>query len=452
MTAFLPALLAAAAFDGQAALRHASALAALGPHPWGSPRARVAAEYVAAQFRDAGLEQVRLEPFEAAGLAGANVVGVLPGPGSEFVVVGAHHDTAPGAPGAYDDGGGVGVLVEAARVLARETQRPRTIVFVSWDGEEAWSTGQATTSGSRAYLAALGPRVRDLTAALAIEMCGWKGGAPVAHPIAYADPLRPGRSTVAPAWLVQAALDGARRAGAPIGVGDPLLSWLYQPAVRTVKVDLYGDDLSFLQAGHPALFLSDSSFTAYYPHYHQPTDTADKLDAAALDAMGRAVLGIVPALARTPRGGPERDWFAVFGFVLGPATVLLLGFATLGPGLVRARRATFGEIALRAGHALLVGVLLWRHPVPALWSFAAPNLAAPFASGWRLAPAYLPVAALVGMAVAATVRGFASGLWLAAWELLAAAAALALPFVRLGGRSRGRAGGGRRARRKKGAA
>jgi len=35
VNALLPALIAAAAFDGQAALRHASALAALGPHPWG---------------------------------------------------------------------------------------------------------------------------------------------------------------------------------------------------------------------------------------------------------------------------------------------------------------------------------------------------------------------------------------------------------------------------------
>jgi len=31
-----------AAVDGPAALRHASALASLGPHPWGSPRARAA--------------------------------------------------------------------------------------------------------------------------------------------------------------------------------------------------------------------------------------------------------------------------------------------------------------------------------------------------------------------------------------------------------------------------
>jgi len=44
-----------------------------------------------------------------------------------------------------------------------------------------------------------------------------------------------------------------------------LLSWLYQPAVRAFRVRLYGDDLSFLQEGHAALFASDSSFSFFYP-------------------------------------------------------------------------------------------------------------------------------------------------------------------------------------------
>src|SRR5205809_7108631 len=92
----------APAIDGAAALRHASALASLGPHPWGSPRARAAAAYVAAQLRGAGLSEVRQEDFEVKGVRGVNVVAVLKGAGPGIVVVGAHHDTAPDAPGAYD--------------------------------------------------------------------------------------------------------------------------------------------------------------------------------------------------------------------------------------------------------------------------------------------------------------------------------------------------------------
>jgi ketopantoate reductase len=317
MGLLLPLLLAAS-IDGEAALRHASALAALGPHPWGSPRGHAAAQYVAAELRAAGLDEVETVAFERHGVRGTNVIATLRAPGDDFVVRGAHHDTAPGAPGAYDDGGGVGVLIELARVLAADGRRARTVVFASFDGEEASATGKGTTAGSRAYIERLGPRARSMVAAFAIEMCGWERGTPVVHPIAYADPREKGRTVIAPAWLVSAALDGAREAGSPLGVGDPFLSWLYQPAVRAFRVRLYGDDLSFLQSGHPALFASDSSFSAFYPDYHEPSDTADKLDAAALSRMGRSALGVVRALERLPRGEAEAPhWFSAFGRVIG---------------------------------------------------------------------------------------------------------------------------------------
>ena len=118
LAASIPAT--AAATDGTVALRHASALAALGPHPWGSTRNEAAALYVAAQMRGAGLTEVELQRFERHGIQGTNVVGTLRGPGEELVLVGAHHDTAPGAAGAYDDGGGVGV---SARARARAGRR-----------------------------------------------------------------------------------------------------------------------------------------------------------------------------------------------------------------------------------------------------------------------------------------------------------------------------------------
>src|SRR5262245_16973348 len=99
-------------FDGQGALRHAGALASLGPYSWGSPRSRAAAAYVAAQFRAAGLSDVRLEDFEVKGVRGVNAIGVFCGPGPGLLVVGAHHDIVSDVLGAYDDGGGVGVMIE----------------------------------------------------------------------------------------------------------------------------------------------------------------------------------------------------------------------------------------------------------------------------------------------------------------------------------------------------
>ncbi len=436
------ALLLAATIDGEAALKHAAQLSSLGPHKWGSPLTAAAAAYVESQFREAGLDEVRQQPFTAHGLAGANVLGVLRAPGPEFVLIGAHHDTAPESPGAYDDGGGVGVLIEAARVLARGRERPRTLVFVSFDGEEAWSTGKTQTAGSRAYLEKLGPGSRHLVAALVIEMCGWKSGTPVFHPIPYKDPLRPGRYGVTPAWLMRAALAGTREAGEPFRVGDPLIPWLYQPAVRTFRAGLYGDDLSFVQAGLPALFLSDSSLAAFYPWYHQPSDTKDKLSPEALArawaggcwapwppcrgpaAPGRARAPVVRRL-RLRAGRRGRCWRS--------------GVLTLAPGLWQAHRAGPRFLGLRLAQAALYGLLLWRHPVPALFALGLPTLLARLGPRALLLLGLLPAALVGAVGLLGWQRDLVRGVWLEPWELAVLAAragAAAVPARRHGATAR----------------
>jgi hypothetical protein len=425
-------LVLAASIDGQAALRHASALAALGPHPWGSPRNAAAAQYVAAELREAGLTEVDPQGFERHGIRGTNVIATLRAPSEEMVVVCAHHDTAPESPGAYDDGGGVGILIELARVMAQEPTRTRTMVFASFDGEEAWATGQGRTAGSRAWIEKLGPEARRIVAVVDIEMVGWKGGTPVLHPIAYPDPRRAGRAVAAPGWLVAAVLAGARDGGAPLGVGDPWLSWIYQPTVRTFRARLYGDDLSFLQAGLPAVMASDSSFSAFYPHYHRPADTADKLDAAALERMGEGLLGAVRALDRRPRG-PSEDpsWFSAFGQVIGSSVLLALAAVSVLPGL-RTGLAGGGPVLLaRVLQAAFFGLLFWRHPVPALWIFLLPNLLlAQGRARWASALAITPALALLALGTAGWFRGVLTGVWLAPWEIVLAILTFALAFIR----------------------
>ena len=447
---FDAALLLAASVSGEAALRHASRLAALGPHPWGSSRVTLAASYVESQFREASLQEVRLQPFESHGVPGVNVLGVLRGPGKEFVVVAAHHDTAPDAPGAYDDGGGVGVLIETARVLAADKQRTRTIVFASFDGEEAWSTGKTTVAGSRAYVKALGADARDLVGAFVVEMCGWRGGTPGFQALAYADPLREDGSVVAPRWLVETSARGARAAGAAFAFGDPLIPWLHQAAVRTWRATYYGDDLAFLQARLPAVFVSDASFTRFYPDYHEPTDTADRLDATALERMGRAVLGAVRAIEVAPRGGPaEPHWFSAFGVMIGATPLVLIGVASLVPGVRLALRAGGRARMARLLHALLFGFLLYRNPVPALYALLLPNLL-PLAPrrAWSLALSLLPAVSLLGLGALAFHRGFVSGTFLTTWDQAAAAGAMALALVPIAATgSASKASTGRRLRR-----
>jgi hypothetical protein len=215
-------------------------------------------------------------------------------------------------------------------------------------------------------------------------------------------------------------------------VGDPWLSWLYQPAVRTFRVGLYGDDLSFVQAGIPAVFVSDSSFTSFYPDYHLPTDIPEKLDTAALEDMGTAVLGAVRALDREPRGpAVDPHWFAVAGQVLGPIVLLGVAGASVLPGLRTGLGGGAPVLLARVTQAALFGLLFWRHPIPALWILLLPNVLLPLGRArWATVLALAPLAALLTLGSAAWYRGMVSGVWLAPWEIVVAILALALAFIR----------------------
>jgi hypothetical protein len=222
------------------------------------------------------------------------------------------------------------------------------------------------------------------------------------------------------------------------------LSWLYQPAVRTFRVRLYGDDVSFLQAGLPAVFASDSSFTAFYPYYHQAEDTADKIDAPSLARMGNVALAVVEGLVRAPRGpASEPTWFAAFGYVVGAVPLLILGALSVVPGLAADRGRRFFN--LRLAQAAVFGLLLWRHPVPALWIFLVANVVTALPRRrWTAPLALLPLALLLALGAAAWRRGFVAGLWVTHWEMAAAALAMVLLFA---GAARKPAGAGARTRK-----
>ncbi len=68
-----------------------------------------------------------------------NVIGIMKGSKypEEYVLLGGHLDSYDVASGAVDDGNGVSVTMEAARLLALSGAKPkRTIMFCIWTGEE----------------------------------------------------------------------------------------------------------------------------------------------------------------------------------------------------------------------------------------------------------------------------------------------------------------------------
>ncbi len=84
-------------------------------------------------------------------LMGYNTLAELPGTDkrAELVMAGAHLDSWHTGTGATDNGAGVAVVMEAARILKAIGVKPRrTIRFALWTGEEQWNPG-----GSVEYVA-----------------------------------------------------------------------------------------------------------------------------------------------------------------------------------------------------------------------------------------------------------------------------------------------------------
>ena len=123
-----------------------------------------AREYIVEQLKQAGFE-VRVQEADARrpelGTTArvANIIATLSGTRREAIGLIAHYDSRPDAPGATDDGLGVAVALEAARVFATQERRLWSLMVILTDGEEAGLMGAAAlvterdvTSRFSAYL------------------------------------------------------------------------------------------------------------------------------------------------------------------------------------------------------------------------------------------------------------------------------------------------------------
>ncbi|MBZ5498317.1 MAG: M28 family peptidase [Acidobacteriia bacterium] len=124
----------------------------------GSPGEVLAAEYIASQFRRAGLKEAGDDGYfqTASGDRKTplrNVIGLLPGSdpklADSYVLLTAHYDGVgprPGSEGGWnaanDDGSGTVTVVEIASALASLKERPRrSLVFMTFYGEETGGLG-----------------------------------------------------------------------------------------------------------------------------------------------------------------------------------------------------------------------------------------------------------------------------------------------------------------------
>jgi hypothetical protein len=279
---------AAMPFDGERAFEHVRRQVEIGPRPAGSAELARTREYIAGELKSYGLN-VTEDEFSATTPVGekrfVNVMAEIAGESGDLVLLASHYDTKPIKEfrfvGANDGASSTGALLEIARVLAANPQKPRfTYRIVFFDGEEAfcfdWDecrnpNGPDNTYGSRHYVAQLKEKNESqrVRAVILLDMVGYKD-------------LRFGRDAeMSTPWLIEVVWRTARE----LGHGAQF--------VDTIE-GVGGDDHEpFLRAGIESV---DIIQLTTYPFWHTAEDTLDKISPHSLKIVGDVLLASLPRI------------------------------------------------------------------------------------------------------------------------------------------------------------
>ncbi len=251
-----------------AAVRHLAG--DIGPRHGTSPAFRRAAAWVEGELTGHGWQVTRQRFPTPGGVSwgvpvpagpSVNLVATRgePRPGRPWLVIGAHLDTVPQAPGAEDNASGIGVLLAVAEALdGRRSRLP--VVLVAFGSEEPRGPSDDDHHyGSRAYVASLtSAQRRSLRGMVSLDRVGVGESVPVGSP-------------AEPNALTESLRAAARRAGVPT-VDDP-----FQRS---------SDHWSFARDGLPGARLG----SVPYAGYHSAGDVPAVVDRAQLDRTTRLLL------------------------------------------------------------------------------------------------------------------------------------------------------------------
>lgn len=250
-----------------------------------------AADYIAAEWTHAGYV-VQRQRYSVGRDEVCNLEIEIPGAmrPHEIVIIGAHYDSALSTPAANDNASGVAaLLVLASRFQGRRPER--TLRFVAFVNEEP-PYFQTDVMGSQVYAKRCRQRNEQIVAMLSLETIGYYSDQPGSQsypvPLGWLYPTTGNFiafvGNLRSAALVRQTLGTFRRQEAFPSEGGAL------PAV--VPGVGFSDHWSFWQQGYPAVMITDTALFRY-PHYHEPTDTADKLD---YEKTARVVRGLEPVI------------------------------------------------------------------------------------------------------------------------------------------------------------
>jgi len=283
------------------------------PHPVGSAANRAVKDRLIARLTQLGLRPEEQRTIGCAAESATcaqveNVLAAIPGRTADTIVLMAHYDSVPNAPGAGDDGAAVAALIEMTRIVKAGAPYRNTILLVFTDAEE---TGLL---GAEAFFAE-SPAARRVKAVINLEGSGSSG------------PVYLLRTGPASGELMAAFRDVAPH---------PFAQSFTEEIFKRMPNDT--DFSVSLRAGLPGI---DFAFAGERNHYHTPLDSIANLDLGTLQHHGENTLPLLQALvdADLSAAAPNEvyanlgkrywlHWSPVTGIVLAATALALLLFAT----------------------------------------------------------------------------------------------------------------------------
>ena len=209
----------------------------------------------------------------------ANIIAVLPGKRSEAIGLLSHYDSSPASPGAADDGLGVAVSLEAARVLAARQDRTWSTLVLVTDGEESGLMGAAALVTDREVSA-------RLQAYINIDAAGSRGPAMLFE-------AGPANGWIVGPW--------ARRAPHPRGASFGVEIYRRLP-----------NDTDFTILGRHAVPGLNFALVGDGYSYHTARDVPERLSSRTVRDLGENVVSIAEAFSTHRRHAADdvgRDVF-----------------------------------------------------------------------------------------------------------------------------------------------
>ena len=240
---------------------------------------------------------VELQTFDAGGQSVANVEAIPRARHSPFLVVGAHYDTVPGSPGANDNGTGVAALIELASMVVAQPGGGGHLRLVAFVNEEPpWF--QTSQMGSAQYAARARARGDQIVGMLSLDTIGYYSEARGSqHYPAPLDRLFPDTGYFLAAVSNLRSVPLLRRFTRAFKSASPM-PLISSPAPENIPGVGWSDHWSFWRYGYRAIMLTDTA-PFRYPHYHQPTDTPDRIDYVRLAFAVEGIAAAVAALSLT---------------------------------------------------------------------------------------------------------------------------------------------------------